>query len=358
MIPSAPRLIRSRVAVPVAPPVLKPSLIPFDLLQDMEREAKLQAQLEDAREERDPQTSPLPIPDDVLADDVAVLAEAPADPTVAFSALSKVSLFKQLPRPSLEALAADATQLEIPDGELLFAEGEDASSFYVVIDGTLEIVRENNGRQVALRHVAAGEAIGLFGLFSGQQRAASARAIGDSTVLVVSGAKLQSVVDLDEALHERMLRFYRERLLEGFMANKVFADIDSIARARLLGRFKHRDIAAGEAMLSPGEVTNLIAVVTYGSLVLEDRATLGAQPRQFEVGTGQFLIITCAMSGLPSKLRLFATEYATVSMLSHKDLNELTRDYPALRTLPTRLPAVARQLDRDVFCGTTGVPGL
>ena len=47
-----------------------------------------------------------------------------------------------------------------------------------------------------------------------------------------------------------------------------------------------------------------------------------------------------------------------MSVLSHKDLNEILRDYPALRALPTRLPNHARQLDRDVFCGTTGLPGL
>jgi hypothetical protein len=57
-------------------------------------------------------------------------------------------------------------------------------------------------------------------------------------------------------------------------------------------------------------------------------------------------------------MRIFAPDYATLSVLPHKDLNELLRDYPALRAMPARLPSVANQLDRDVFCGTTGVPGL
>jgi hypothetical protein len=64
------------------------------------------------------------------------------------------------------------------------------------------------------------------------------------------------------------------------------------------------------------------------------------------------------MSGQPSKLRVLSPEFSTVSMLAHKDLNELMRDYPALRTLPARLPNFGRALDRDVFCGSTGVPGL
>jgi hypothetical protein len=45
-------------------------------------------------------------------------------------------------------------------------------------------------------------------------------------------------------------------------------------------------------------------------------------------------------------------------MLSQKYLHELMIDYPALRSMPARLPTFGRQLDRAVFCGTTGVPGL
>jgi heme exporter protein A len=43
---------------------------------------------------------------------------------------------------------------------------------------------------------------------------------------------------------------------------------------------------------------------------------------------------------------------------SQTRLAELMRDYPALRNLPSRLPQHARALDRDLFCGHTGVPGL
>jgi CRP-like cAMP-binding protein len=277
---------------------------------------------------------------------------------VALLALSQVAMFKDLSRPSLQTLVDGAMQLEIPDGEMLFTEGEDAGSFFVVIDGTLEVIREKEGRQVALRHVGRTDSIGLFGLFSAQLRAASVRSIGDSIVLEISGQKLQSLLERDDLLHTRVLQFFRERLLEALMATRLFSDIDSIARARLIGRFKNRDLAAGEALLNPGEVSNLIAVVTHGTVILEERSKMGGQPKQFEATTGQFLAVTCAISGLPSKMRIFTPEFATVMLLSHKDLNDLMRDYPGLRALPARLADTARPLDRDVFCGSTGVPGL
>lgn len=351
-LPQIRRDLRTRVAVPMPPPMLRPSLIPVDVLQAVAREAQQDRAMEESFD-GEPKTSPIP-----LTGDFPILGHVTADVEVAYFALTQVPLFKNLPQESLEALSTGAIQLEVPDGEFLFREGDEATSFFVVVDGTLELLRQKDGREVALRHAKKGEAFGLFGLFSAQLRAASSRAIGDCTILEISAQKLQQLVAQDEALHQRMLHFYQERLVEGFMSSKLFSDIDSIARARLIGRFLLREYEAKEVLLNPGEVTNLIAVVTHGRLILEDRSKLGQSAREFEVTQGQFLAITCAMSGQPSKVRVLAPEFATVALLSHKNLNELLRDYPALRNLPTRLPNFGRQLDRDVFCGSTGVPGL
>jgi hypothetical protein len=91
---------------------------------------------------------------------------------------------------------------------------------------------------------------------------------------------------------------------------------------------------------------------------VEDRSRPGGAPTLYEVTQGQFLVSTCAMSGVPSRLRVSAAAPASVALLGQKDLNELLKDYPALRAMNKRLPQVARQLDTTVFCGTTGVPGL
>lgn len=356
--------LRTKVALPitaVAESKAKPSLIPVDVMQEAEREAQ-RSDEELAEDQPNPPSIEVEIsregPQSSLSADIPVLGMGTADLEVAYFALSQVPLFKDLPVSSLEAMSDGAIQLEVPDGELLFKEGNDATSFFVVIDGTLELLRNKDGREIAWRHAKKGEAFGLFGLFSAQLRAASARAIGDCTILEISSDRLQSLLSTDEVLHGRLLTFYRERLVEGFMASRLFGDIDSIARARLIGRFKHRAFEPNHALINPGEVTNLLAVVTHGRLILEDRSKLGQAPRQFEVTEGQFLAVTCAISGLPSKLRVLAAEYATASVLVQKDLNELMRDYPALRSLPARLPNFARALDHDIFCGSTGVPGL
>jgi CRP-like cAMP-binding protein len=356
-----PRSSRPRVAVPIAPPMLIPSLIPFDVMQAYEKEVEHAARLDEPEDDIINSADDLGV-EDVMSHEnsgVGFVAESPADPETAIAALAQVTQFKGLPRRSLEALAAGAMQCDISEGEFLFLEGDAADSFYVVAEGTLEILRRKEEREVALRHLSQGEAIGLFGLFSGQQRAACARAIGHAVVLQIPATALQQVIESDPALHDRMVGFYQERILEGFLgSSRLFADVDSIARARMIGKFVEKQYKPGATVMHPGELCNLIGVVTHGALVLEDRAKLGEEARQFEVTQGQFIAVTSAMSGHPGRLRIYAGETTSVVMLGHKEMTELLRDYPALRNLPRVLPAHARLLDRDVFCGHTGVPGL
>ncbi len=348
--------------MPIPPPVLTPSLIPFDVMQAYEKEHAAKAVAEEDVVNDADDLGVEDVGDEAVSQlnsGIGFVAESPAHPEVAIRALSMVQQFKGLPRESLAALAEGAMQCEVSDHEFLFVEGDEATTFYVVSEGTLEILRRKDDREVALRHLSEGEAIGLFGLFSGQQRAACARAIGHAVVLQIPATALQQVIEQDAALHDRMVGFYQERILEGFLgSSRLFADVDSIARARMIGKFVERQFKPGETVMQPGELCNLIGVVTHGALVLEDRAAAGQEARQFEVTQGQFIAVTSAMSGHPGRLRIYAGETTSVVMLGHKEMTDLLRDYPALRNLPRVLPTHARLLDRDVFCGHTGVPGL
>jgi CRP-like cAMP-binding protein len=340
-----------RVAMPIGPVTQKPSLIPMDVLHEVRVEQMQRRMTPDFDGEI--RTSQV-----AVADGISVLGHMKADPEVALFALTQVSMFKSLPMASLETMAQIASQVEVPDGESLFVEGEDAVSFFVVVDGTLEILRKKEGREVALRHVKTGDAFGLFGLFSAQMRAASVRAIGDCTVLEIAGEMLQELLDQDDSLHRKMLDMYRERLIEGLMSSKVFSDIDSIARARIIGRFKNQYLPKDGVLLNPGEVTNVLAVVTHGNLMIEDRTNIGQTARTLEVTQGQFMAVTSAMSGMPSRMKVYAKEPVNLAVLTHTDFVEMIKEYPALRGIIDKLNQTATKIDKDIFAATTGIPGL
>jgi CRP-like cAMP-binding protein len=355
-----------------APRNLSSSLIPTDVLEEYEREVATWER--EAAEQVSPPRTTMPIPaveasqpieivsgisEAPSIEQVGAVTESPADVAFAAQALSKVTLFEGLELSSLENLVSGAKSLDFPAGEYLFVEGDHAASFFVITEGTVEILSERESRKVALRHMSLGEPVGLFGLFSGAQRAASARAIGDVQALEIPSDRLQALLDQDDALHAKLLRFYRERLMEGFLGStRIFSEVDSIARARIIGRFKPRDLSAGESLVLPGEVTNLIAVVTHGELVLAEKFRAGGGSKRLTVGQGEFVALTCALSGIPTRMRMGADAPASVMVLEQKELFELLRDYPALRNLPARFSRHAQQVDRDLFSGHTGIPGL
>lgn len=282
-----------------------------------------------------------------------------ADYEIARDALARVGLFDKVSSEHLDELAAAARQGAVNEGDYLFREGEDAQSFYVVLDGSLEVLRFREEREYALRHISRGESIGIFGFFSGQRRAACARAIGDVAVIEVPASALNAVVEKDEALRHRLFTLYKERLLEGFLGtSRLFSDVDSIARGMMIARFKDKLYEGGSVLLQPGEVCNLMAVVISGKLLLEQKAKSGQVSTLYELLPGQFVAVTSAFIGTPARMKIYAEQDSTVLVLSQREWSELLRDYPALRAVTGRLATYAHKVERDVYCGHTGVPGL
>lgn len=342
-----------RIAIPIEDTAPKPSLVPLDVwlsYQHELRQAELQVSDEDVRAQAGAPTG----------EHAAGLgASVTADHEIAREALNRVAMFSKVSPEELNVLAAHARQGAVEAGDYLFREGEDALSFYIVLDGALEVLRRSEGREVALRHIGRGEAIGLFGLYSGQRRAACVRAIGDATVLEIPCAALNALVERDDDLRRRIFKMYKERLLEGFLgSSRLFTDVDSIARGMMIARFVDRHIEGGQVLVQPGEVCNLLAVIVSGKLLLEEKAKSGQTATVYELLPGQFVSLTSAFTGMPSRMKIHAAESTTILLLGQKQWAELTRDYPALRSLAARLKAYANPLTRDVYCGRTGAPGL
>ncbi len=75
-----------------------------------------------------------------------------------------------------ELLAAAARRRELSRGELLFRQGEPRRSLYVIAGGSVEIVREHDGRSELLTVLGPGQVLGEGALLHASSHSASARA--------------------------------------------------------------------------------------------------------------------------------------------------------------------------------------
>ncbi|MBM3566650.1 MAG: cyclic nucleotide-binding domain-containing protein, partial [Alphaproteobacteria bacterium] len=71
-------------------------------------------------------------------------------------------------------------------GEMVFKEGDDATSAYLIQDGEVEIFRNAGGQETVLTTIGKGAIFGEMGLVDSKPRSAAARAKAMTTVVIVT----------------------------------------------------------------------------------------------------------------------------------------------------------------------------
>ncbi len=98
--------------------------------------------------------------------------------------LKKVSLFQELPESMLEVLAREITHQRLSKGQVLFRRGDLGEAIYVIDEGGVKIVREDEqGGELELNRCGPGELIGEMALFDKEPRSASVIATTDTDLL-------------------------------------------------------------------------------------------------------------------------------------------------------------------------------
>jgi len=94
----------------------------------------------------------------------------------------------------VELVRAQSQRREIPEGALLFREGDPGDGLYILNEGQIEItVASDSGRELVLLRMEPGDHFGEMAVFDGGPRSATARA---RTRLVVTFVPASAVLDL------------------------------------------------------------------------------------------------------------------------------------------------------------------
>jgi NADH:ubiquinone reductase (H+-translocating) len=70
-------------------------------------------------------------------------------------------------------------------GQAIIRQGDPADAFYVIVRGTVEVVREENGQETTLAHLTAGDSFGELGLLQRRRRSATVRAVEPVDVITL-----------------------------------------------------------------------------------------------------------------------------------------------------------------------------
>jgi CRP/FNR family transcriptional regulator len=100
------------------------------------------------------------------------------------------------------------------DGEIIVRQGEAGDGLFVIQEGQLEILSENEGRETRLRVAGKGELIGEMAVFDRQLRSATVRALGDARVLTVDRKNFLRRINEDPSLAFRIVETMSGRIRE------------------------------------------------------------------------------------------------------------------------------------------------
>jgi CRP-like cAMP-binding protein len=125
--------------------------------------------------------------------------------------LKKVDLFAELSDKDLQEICEAVSEMVLPAGELLFAEGDRGDKAYIIKDGQLEITKQTSGREVLLAVREEGIVIGEMALLEEAPRMASVRARGLTTLIIIRKDTLDNLLDTSSSAARAMLQTVMER---------------------------------------------------------------------------------------------------------------------------------------------------
>ena len=114
--------------------------------------------------------------------------------TVIADVTRQVRIFQGLGDWDIERIRAICSDRHIPADGIVFAEGTPSKSLFIVVEGEVGIVADDEGEQV-LATVGPGEVFGELALVDGLPRSAGATCIRDSHLLVIEASDFHQLME-------------------------------------------------------------------------------------------------------------------------------------------------------------------
>jgi CRP-like cAMP-binding protein len=138
--------------------------------------------------------------------------------------LSRVSLFEGFTQEQLRLLAFGAEPMRLAARKYVYREGDQADSAFLVIEGTVELIREQEGRRRVVGNAQSGTLLGELALIADTNRATDAATATDARLMRLGRQQFRRILEefpeLAGLLHDRIV----EQL------QRMVSDIERVGR--------------------------------------------------------------------------------------------------------------------------------
>lgn len=98
------------------------------------------------------------------------------------------------------------------DGEVIIKQGTEGNCLYVIQEGKVEVIHENNSKEIKIAELGETEFFGEMGLFEKDVRSSTVRALGNAKILTIDKKNFYKTIQQDPSLAFRLLEKMSKRL--------------------------------------------------------------------------------------------------------------------------------------------------
>jgi CRP-like cAMP-binding protein len=150
--------------------------------------------------------------------------------------LQRVPAFSMLADEDLAEVAAVAVPRRLDAGEVVFREGDESNTCYIVRSGHARAVREHpDGRTLTLANFGPGDIFGELAMFGDERRSATVETIDEMEVVAILGADMRRLLREHPDISVKLLTALGRRLREtnDRLARQSFQTVQSRVAAVL-----------------------------------------------------------------------------------------------------------------------------
>jgi CRP-like cAMP-binding protein len=122
------------------------------------------------------------------------------------------SVFHDLPQQEVDTVRAQLQTMQYDAGDVIVRQGAPADKFFIIIDGEVEVIREDDGQQRTLANLKRGQFFGEMAILRDEPRMATVRAVGPTTVFAMErdafrglvGQSIGTTEDFDRVIQQRL----------------------------------------------------------------------------------------------------------------------------------------------------------
>ncbi len=109
-------------------------------------------------------------------------------------ALQKIPMFRDVALAKLKLFAMSGNHISYDAGDVIFRQGDEPDAVYVVLEGTVDIIRESDHGRVRLAQIGEGSMVGETGVLCSRQRTATVEAATPVCVLQIDKRTFNQVI--------------------------------------------------------------------------------------------------------------------------------------------------------------------